>query len=378
MTDLKDLLVSQPVKVSGSSCISSDIQQTRVVLPKIQLPTYSGQYEEWLSFHDLFNTLVHSNAALSNVQKLHYLKTSLSGEAASILKHIQVTDTNYEQAWNILKARYGNKRINVDAVMKRFFSLKKINVGNANSIKILLDTTFECLHQLKNMNVQTDNWDPLIIFIIVQKLDCDTHKDWENYVSSNCEEPDSLPTLEMFRKFLECRFRTLELTEPTKQKTTSIHVREKSFHVATHVENNKACQLCKENHTLSHCKEFGRQTPIQRSEFIKINNLCFNCLAPGHSVRLCRVPTSCRICRRRHHTLLHENKETTTKSITTGNTENKQPAVTLHTNVERIEEAEKDITMVTSHVSSKKSTSLLATAMVKVRSEDNYTTILRN
>lgn len=239
MTDLKDLLVSQPVKVSGSSCISSDIQQTRVVLPKIQLPTYSGQYEEWLSFHDLFNTLVHSNAALSNVQKLHYLKTSLSGEAASILKHIQVTDTNYEQAWNTLKARYGNKRINVDAVMKRFFSLKKINVGNANSIKILLDTTFECLHQLKNMNVQTDNWDPLIIFIIVQKLDCDTHKDWENYVSSNCEEPDSLPTLEKFRKFLECRFRTLELTEPTKQKTTSIHVREKSFHVATHVENNK-------------------------------------------------------------------------------------------------------------------------------------------
>lgn len=124
-----------------------------MVLPKIQLPTNSGQYEEWLSFHDLFNTLVHKNTTLSNVQKLHYLTTSVvcSGEAASILKHIQLIDNNYEEAWNILKTRCGNKRINVDVIMKRFFSLKKINVGNSSSIKNLLDTTFECLHKFKNM-----------------------------------------------------------------------------------------------------------------------------------------------------------------------------------------------------------------------------------
>lgn len=332
---MKDLLVSQPVNVGDSLTTPNVSQCIQVVLPKIQLPTYSEHYEEWLSFYDFFLTLVHNNASLNNVRKLHYWKTSFTGEAASILKHIQVTETNYEQAWDILKRRYGNKRIAINAIMKRLFSQKKITF-TSSLIKSLLDTTLECLHHLNNMKVSTENWDPLIIFIVTQKLDSDTHKDWEEHVSNNLQNQESLPSLDMLRKFLECRFRKLELTETTKSKTNSVYLREKTFHVATNIENNKKCQICKENHTLSHCKEFGKQTPSQRSEFIKKNSRCFNCLASGHSARQCRIPRYCRICRRRHHSLLHENKDNT--GHLTGNHENKhknQPEVALHTNVEK-------------------------------------------
>lgn len=381
-TEIKDLLtpllletsITANTSANLSVPITSDSQQTRVVLPKIQIPTYSGQYEEWLSFHDLFTTLVHNNKSLDNVQKLHYLKTSLTGEAASILKHIQVTECNYSQAWDLLKSRYGNKRITINAIMKRFFAQKKMTINTSNQIKHLMDTTFECLHHLKNLKVQTEGWDPLIIFVVVQKLDSETHKDWEEHVSNSCQDPEGLPSLEMLRKFLESRFRTLELIEPTKQKPNPTSIREKSFHIATNVESAKKCQMCTESHTISHCKEFGRQTPAQRSEYIKTNNLCYNCLAPGHSVRQCRIPTCCRLCRRRHHTLLHEHKKN--ESNTTGKIElNKQPDVALHTNVE--EETEADLTMLASHVVTQQSTALLATALIQVISEDNYTVTLR-
>lgn len=370
-SNLQDLLESQQVSASVSEPIRSDPQQTQVVLPKIQLPTFCGKYEDWLSFHDLFVTLVHNNVTLNNVQKLHYLKTSLTGEAASKLKHIQVTDLNYEQAWNILKRRYGNKRITVDAIMKKLFWQKKMVTNNSNSIKSLLDTTFECLNHLKNLKVEIENWDSIIIFMIVQKLDSETHRDWENHVSNVCLDFNSLPSLDTFREFLENRFRTLELTE--KQKSNVVSLREKSFHITTNVNSEKKCQMCNEGHTLSHCKQFGKRSPEQRSEWIRSNNLCFNCLAPGHSVRQCRIPTCCRLCKRRHHTLLHENKDV---NVTKCNNESniQQHEVTPHTNIEKIKEG---TTIMTSHAATERCTALLATAFVRVRSEDNYTITLR-
>lgn len=51
---------------------------------------------------------MHNNTNLSDVQKLHYFKTSVTAEAKSLMKHIQVTSDNYTHAWKILKKRYGN------------------------------------------------------------------------------------------------------------------------------------------------------------------------------------------------------------------------------------------------------------------------------
>jgi len=36
-------------------------------LPKIELPTFSGQYEDWYTFYDVFNSLIHSNDASNDV-----------------------------------------------------------------------------------------------------------------------------------------------------------------------------------------------------------------------------------------------------------------------------------------------------------------------
>lgn len=40
---------------------------------------------------------------LSKVQKLHYFKANLSGEANLVLSNIGITDANYESAWELLK-----------------------------------------------------------------------------------------------------------------------------------------------------------------------------------------------------------------------------------------------------------------------------------
>lgn len=49
-------------------------------IPKISLPTFSGKYDEWNAFIDLFTVLVDNNDQFSAAQKFVYLKTHLADE----------------------------------------------------------------------------------------------------------------------------------------------------------------------------------------------------------------------------------------------------------------------------------------------------------
>ncbi|XP_060800865.1 uncharacterized protein LOC132901873 [Amyelois transitella] len=301
---------------------------------------------------------------------MHYLKTSIKGEAESILKHIQITSCNYLHAWNILKTRYGNKRLILNCTMKRLFNVKKINAPSAVQLKQLVDTTSECLNNLKNLDVNTSSWDPIIIYLLVQKLDSETHKSWEEHAYK--DEAEDLPTWLEFKKFLESRFRTLELITNNNSTREVKSIKERSFHTAT-VEpaTKRTCVRCKDTHTLCHCKDFIKMEPTERREFVKTNDLCFNCLVPGHSALKCRLPVSCRICRRRHHSLLHINKSE--ESSATPST-SQQPSVSTHV----VEEEQVEVnTMIASHLSAKQHIALLATAVVQARSEHGYTVPLR-
>ncbi|XP_057339419.1 uncharacterized protein LOC130676929 [Microplitis mediator] len=92
-------------------------------LPQIKLPTFQGSYDEWDSFKDLFTSLVIHENSLTGSQKMHYLKTQVKGEAASLIANIQVTDDEFQSAWELLNTRYTNPRrlldMHVDELLYR-------------------------------------------------------------------------------------------------------------------------------------------------------------------------------------------------------------------------------------------------------------------
>ncbi|XP_062537794.1 uncharacterized protein LOC134206120 [Armigeres subalbatus] len=75
-------------------------------LLRMNLPVFSGNYLEWQSFIDLFRSMVDQNPSLRDSQKLYFLKTNLSGEAASLISHLKIEDANYAPALEKLKSRY--------------------------------------------------------------------------------------------------------------------------------------------------------------------------------------------------------------------------------------------------------------------------------
>jgi hypothetical protein len=161
--DLKSALTSLGVSSINNTDLVVSVSKTEkentpnIRLPKITIPTFSGKYSEWTTFRDLFMSLIHQNNSLDDVQKLHYLKGHLIGEAEQLVRHVSVTKDNYQMCWELLEKRYDNKKYLANHILKRLMSQRNLGSESANGLKELLDTTRECLHALENIGVNVSS-----------------------------------------------------------------------------------------------------------------------------------------------------------------------------------------------------------------------------
>lgn len=80
-------------------------------LLKLDLPSFSGSYQDWLNFYDSFKSLIHDNTKIADVQKLQYLRSCLNDEASKVISSLETSFANYDVAWTLLTDRYDNHRI---------------------------------------------------------------------------------------------------------------------------------------------------------------------------------------------------------------------------------------------------------------------------
>jgi len=66
-------------------------------MPKIMLPEFDGNLNNWKDFRDIFIAVVHKTMPL--IKKIHYLKGCLKGEAAGVISRIELSGEGYETAW---------------------------------------------------------------------------------------------------------------------------------------------------------------------------------------------------------------------------------------------------------------------------------------
>ena len=96
----KHTKVNPQSQADGTSTVDHQGQTSNSAsyLPKIDIPKFDGSWEKWLTFRDTNGTLVHEKGSLKNIEKLHYLKWALTGEALSLIDSLEVTGDNYEVA----------------------------------------------------------------------------------------------------------------------------------------------------------------------------------------------------------------------------------------------------------------------------------------
>ncbi|XP_071648481.1 uncharacterized protein [Temnothorax longispinosus] len=92
-------------------------------LPRVDLPTFSGTFEEWIPFRNMFQSMINQNATLLNIQKMQYLLAALKGEARDVIGSLEVLDENYIKAWEMLKKRYDDSGYIVQKHIKALFEI---------------------------------------------------------------------------------------------------------------------------------------------------------------------------------------------------------------------------------------------------------------
>lgn len=281
-----------------------------VKLPTIQIPTFSGRYQDWLEFHDTYKSLVHTNTTISDIHKFHYLRASLKDSASLIIQSLEFSAENYQIAWALLCERYNNDRILINNHVQALFGIDQITKESSKALRNLIDIINKNLRALKTLKLPTEHWDVLIIHLVSTKLDAITFREWET--QRNLMKP--IPNLDDFNTFLKHRADLLETMEETQLNSTRKHIdthkQSKTFIANQTTIKQYTCPICKHPHSIYQCYKFKAMPIEARIQKIKQINLCTNCLRAGHDEKRCRMGP-CRLCSQRHNTMLHIDYKTT-------------------------------------------------------------------
>ncbi|XP_033365531.1 uncharacterized protein LOC117242737 [Bombus vosnesenskii] len=290
----------------SQGCESSNVAEpTSIKLPEIHLPTFDGTIENWHSFYDSFLSTIDRSERLTPVQKFHYLRPSLTGKAARSIQSLDVTELNYSIAIDVLKEKFDCHR---QVCMRHWdltFDYPKITKETPEAIDDFLETVKVNLQALEKLGEPVTS-NVALIKLFTSKLPSAIIRKWQRTL------PDKkMPSYTHLVDFLKTRTngdRTSSASTVIKRESDQ-HKRQRpnaprSYSFTT-THNTLVCPNCQGQQELWNCDVFKAKSPKKRLEIAKRASLCTNCLGKGHAITHCSAG-SCRICRQRHHTYLHQ------------------------------------------------------------------------
>ncbi|XP_055527034.1 uncharacterized protein LOC129719668 [Wyeomyia smithii] len=264
--------------------------------------------------------MVHSNVEIPTVAKLQYLLQSLEGEAHKIFESVDVVADNYAAVWDNLLKRYDNKRFLKKQLYRALHDLPGLRKESAYELHELADEFQRHVKALAKLGEPIEFWDTPLINMLSYKLDSATIRAWEERARQMDEEDVKFTDL---IEFIYQRVRILksvssdifQRAQPALPKVAGNSLAPKKFLTSKIAANAAAseskrsapsCYACSDKHYLYQCPAFAKMSVSSRRELISHRELCWSCFRTGHHARNCGSKFTCRTCRDRHHTLLHD------------------------------------------------------------------------
>jgi len=127
LTTIKNKLSSfvAPKPVSADPISTSS--DCKLKLPELRCESFSGEGTSHLEYHSFitqYNNLIGFRKNITDSVKFTYLKTYLKGYANKLVQHLQVNETNYKVALDLLNSEFLNVEALVDDLLKKLLQLK--------------------------------------------------------------------------------------------------------------------------------------------------------------------------------------------------------------------------------------------------------------
>ena len=295
---------SSPPSASLADSSASTPRKTQVKLPKLELKKFDGDHSKWISFWDTFEASVHKNESLSAIDKFNYLISRLERSAAEAISDLTLTASNYDEAIEILKGRFGNKQQIINRHMEILLNLDTVTSHlNMRSLRKLHDTVESNFRSLKSLGVPRETYGGLLSSILMIKLPQEFRLVITREMGNDDWQLDQL--LAIFKRELEARERagappvngnqSLPPKPPNKNKKDP----GTTFSLFNGNANGPTCTYYKGKHPSKDCKTVI--DVLARKDLLKKYGRCFVCLRKDYISRNCPSKSKCHKCNGKHH-----------------------------------------------------------------------------
>ena len=287
-----------------------EVRVARPKLPKLCLPKFKGDVKKWHAFWELFESLIHKNEEMSQIDKFNYMSTLLEKEAARAIQGLSLTSANYTVAIDILQERFGKPQTVITAHMDDLLKLPTLmSICRVKDLRAVLDQLTIHVRGLQSLGISAQQYGSLLTPIVMSKLPPDVRLLVTRKAQGSLLELGGI--MEMLKVEVEAREASFSLkTQDSNLFGKGSWERGqnhgiKSVSTAAFVTNssnqssNIKCAFCSKQHFSASCdnvKDIGK-----RREILMKERRCFLCLKRGHRASECNRPISCRKCNRRHH-----------------------------------------------------------------------------
>ncbi|XP_064456869.1 uncharacterized protein LOC135367497 [Ornithodoros turicata] len=293
---------------------------TRVKLPKLEVPKFNGELTLWTTFWDQFESSIHTNETLHKVDKFKYLKSFLTGKAATAISGLPLTNENYDAAIDILKQRFIQKQPIVDQHLDRLLNLPKVNdAQNSVRLRELYDEIQVRIRSLRALDVDRKDYGVMLMTVLRKIIPKEVTLDYNRKYAGGT--PEGKEEIENFLDFLkvEVESREKDMSSIDKRMEGGRHsterrdtrrpfVRQTTGALATGVTVRQTdCVLCKAtDHTLENWN--GNLAVEDNKALLSREGRCFKCGKWYDRSRDCRTAPrlKCSHCGGHHLTVLCE------------------------------------------------------------------------
>lgn len=327
-------------------------------LPKIseiKLEKFDGNFRNWTAWKAQFVAKVYETG-LAPDQKIDLLAGALIDAAAECVGQILDRDSaELERIWDLLLKRFDNEYRLVLSHVNRIINYPKLVMESADELRRLMDTIDQQLRLLQRFDYDTDGWSPMIVGIVLSKLDGVTHSKWEMD-----NEHSAMPKMKELFNFINRRIGALRnlkdtyITErlavrstiskpadgqqkhshnnnnernPQNDNSSYRNQRDKRFddrhrhrlpdnstgsmvYKKEHNANSSSFQKppcpnlsCGKPHRLWNCNAFARESFERQLQLINEWHLCPSCLIENHAAKDC-TRNGCPMCNNAKHNSL--------------------------------------------------------------------------
>ena len=267
----------------------------KVKLPKLTLKRFTGDITAWTTFWETFESSIHQNTSLSNIDKFNYLSSLLESSAADAISGLAITSNNYEEAISVLKQRFGNKQLIISRHMDALLNLETVtSLHNLKGLRTLCDSIESHVRSLGSLGVSSASYGSLLSSILMNKLPHELRVIVSRKVSD--EDWEFTEVMETIQKEIEARERAEANPITPVMKKQYKDIPTAASLLSGDTVQGPTCAYCSQPHSSNSCRSVVDVEA--RKQILFRDGRCFLCLKKQHVSRNCRSSLK---CHGRHH-----------------------------------------------------------------------------